>query len=53
MEEALRASEAHYRSIFETTGSAMVIIDEQSTIAFVNSEFEKLSGYRRPRSRGR
>lgn len=53
MEEALRASEAHYRSIFETTGSAMVIIDEQSTIAFVNSEFEKLSGYAKAEVQGK
>lgn len=45
MEEALRAGEERYRAIFENTGSAMLIIEEDSTIALVNSEFEKLSGY--------
>ncbi|GEM_PF-2360182 len=53
MEEALRASEAHYRSIFETTGSAMVIIDGQSTIALINSEFERLSGYSKAEIQGK
>lgn len=53
MEEALRASEAHYRSIFETTGTAMAIIDEDGTMALVNSEFEKLSGYSKAEIEGR
>ncbi|MEW5747162.1 MAG: PAS domain S-box protein [Candidatus Thermoplasmatota archaeon] len=44
MEEALKASEAHYRSIFEATGTAMAIIAEDDTLVLVNSEFEKLSG---------
>lgn len=53
MEEALRASEAHYRSIFETTGTAMAIIDEDGTMALVNSEFEKLSGYSKSEVEGK
>ena len=44
-EQDLKASEAHYRSIFETAGSAMVIIDEDGTLQSVNSLFERLSGY--------
>lgn len=44
-EEQLRESEARYRTIFETTGTAMLISDENSIISFVNTEFERLSGY--------
>lgn len=44
-EERLRNDEARYRSIFETAGNAMAIIDEEGTVLLVNSEFEKLSGY--------
>jgi len=44
-EEALRESEKKYRTIFETTGTATIIIEEDMTISLANSEFEKLSGY--------
>jgi len=44
-EKALRASEEQYRTIFETTGTATVIIDEDMTISLVNSRFEELSGF--------
>jgi PAS domain S-box-containing protein len=44
MEEKLRESETLYRTIFETTGTATIIIEEDTTIALVNSEFERLSG---------
>ena len=43
-QERLRASENLYRTVFETTGTAMIIIEEDTTIAVVNTEFEKLSG---------
>lgn len=43
-EERLRASENLYRTVFETTGTAMIIIEEDTTISLVNTEFEKLSG---------
>jgi diguanylate cyclase (GGDEF)-like protein/PAS domain S-box-containing protein len=43
--EAMRTSEKKYRSIFETTGTAMVIIEENTTISLANGEFEKLSGF--------
>lgn len=33
------------RAIFETTGTATIIIDEDTTISLANTEFEKLSGY--------
>ena len=43
-EERMRESEDRYRSIFETTGTATVIVDEDTTVTLVNTEFEKLSG---------
>lgn len=45
MEEALRESDAYYRTIFETSGTPMIIYDENMRISLANSEFEKLSGY--------
>ncbi|MDD1718887.1 MAG: PAS domain S-box protein, partial [Methanoregulaceae archaeon] len=44
-EAALRESEAKYRTVFETTGTAMVLIENDATISLVNSEFERLSGF--------
>lgn len=47
-EQAVRVSEQQYRTIFETTGTATVIIEEDMTISLVNSKFEELSGYAKP-----
>ncbi len=44
-EGAIRESESRYRTIFENTGTAMVIIEEDTTISFANKEFSKLTGY--------
>ncbi len=44
-EKAMRNSEAHYRAIFENTGAATVIIEDDTTLSFVNRQFEILSGY--------
>jgi len=46
-EKRVKESGEHYRSIFEVSGSAMMIVDENGTIAMVNEEFEHLSGYSR------
>jgi two-component system cell cycle sensor histidine kinase/response regulator CckA len=46
-ESALRESEKRYRAIFETTGTAMLIVEEDTTICLVNKGLEKLSGYSR------
>jgi PAS domain S-box-containing protein len=43
-EERLRQSEDLYRTIFETTGTATIIVEEDMTVALANTEFEKLSG---------
>lgn len=52
-EQKLRESETLYRAIFDNTGTAMMIVDEESTILLVNAGFEKLSGYTRPEAEGR
>lgn len=45
-EEALRSSESYYRTIFQNTGTAMVIMEEDTTISLSNAECEKFVGYR-------
>jgi len=52
-EKKLRTSEAYYRTVFETTATATLIIEEDTTIALVNSQFEKLSGYRKDEIEGK
>ncbi len=44
-ENALRESEEKYRTIFETAGTSMVIIEEKDIISLANTEAEKLLGY--------
>ena len=44
-EEELRESEATYRTLFENSGTAMMLINKDSTILMINTEFENLSGY--------
>ena len=41
----LQESEDRYRTVFEATGTATVIIEEDTTISLMNSTFEDLSGY--------
>ncbi|WP_054033063.1 PAS domain S-box protein [Desulfatitalea tepidiphila] len=45
VEKRLKEAENFYRTIFETTGTATIIIEEDMTISLINSEFEKLTGY--------
>jgi PAS domain S-box-containing protein len=49
----LRESEERYRTVFENSGTAMAIVDEDGTITLVNAESEKLSGYAREEMLGR
>ena len=44
-EDALRESEEKYRIVFETTGTATVLIENDAMISLANSEFERLSGF--------
>ncbi|MBU1041911.1 MAG: EAL domain-containing protein [Proteobacteria bacterium] len=43
-QEALKRSEEIYRTLFMNTGTATVLIEEDTTISHANQEFEKLSG---------
>ncbi len=52
-EESLKESEQRYRTIFENTGTAMAIIEEDGRLSLANSQFEKLSGYPVPEICGR
>lgn len=45
-EEALRSSEAYYRTIFHNTGTAIIIMEDDTTISLSNAECEKFVGYR-------
>lgn len=51
--KALEDSETRYQSIFENTGTGMLIVDEDMTISFVNAEFENLTGYKRQEVEGK
>ncbi|WP_272700843.1 sensor histidine kinase [Desulfovibrio sp. Fe33] len=53
VETALRSSECHYRTLFETTGTAMVLMDKDSVIKSCNSQFCVISGFRREEVEGR
>ena len=44
-EQEFRKSEKMYRTIFETTGTATIIIEEDTTISLANTEFTRLCGY--------
>jgi PAS domain S-box-containing protein len=52
-EAALRESEETYRTIFEYTGSATVLIEDDTTIFLANAEFERLCGYSRAEIEGK
>lgn len=44
-EEALKQSETEYKAIFENTGTAMAISENDMTLSLVNEEFAQLTGY--------
>lgn len=52
-EEALRAFELTYQTIFETTGTTMLIVEEDMTISLANNGFESLTGYTRKEVEGK
>lgn len=45
MEDSLRQNEKNYRTIFENTGTATIIIEGDRGISDVNSEAEKITGF--------
>ncbi|MDX9761326.1 MAG: PAS domain S-box protein [Desulfomonilia bacterium] len=52
-EESLRQSERFYRTIFENTGNASILIAEDTTILLANANFARLTGYRREEIEGK
>ena len=50
---ALEESEELYRTVFENTGTASVLIEENTTISLSNAEFEKLSQYSKQEIEGK
>ncbi len=52
-EEHLKKSEINYKQIFESTGTAMLFIEEDKTISLINGECEKISGYTRDEIEGK
>lgn len=52
-EEALQASELQYQTIFETTGTTMLMVEDDMTISLVNRGFESLTGYSRAEVEGK
>jgi PAS domain S-box-containing protein len=52
-EEALQKSEELYRTVFENTGTATVLIEENTVISLANAEFENLSQYSKQEIEGK
>ncbi|HHO75244.1 MAG TPA: PAS domain-containing sensor histidine kinase, partial [Deltaproteobacteria bacterium] len=52
-EMLLKKSEELYRTIFENTGNATILIAEDKTILLANSEFESLTGYTKKEMEGK
>ena len=52
-ERQIKRSEAYYRTIFENTGTATIIIEKDTTISLVNAEFEKLCRYSKEEIEGK
>jgi PAS domain S-box-containing protein len=52
-DEALRESEERYRALFENTGTAMVLIEENTVISIPNAEFVHMTGYSREEIEGK
>jgi len=52
-EEKLKQSEERYRTVFESTGTAMCILEEDKMFSLVNREFEELVGYSQEELKGK
>ncbi|MBE0603328.1 MAG: PAS domain S-box protein, partial [Deltaproteobacteria bacterium] len=52
-EVALRASEEHYRTIFESTATSNIILGEDATILMANNNFANLCGYSKQELEGK
>ncbi|MGB9959758.1 MAG: PAS domain S-box protein [Candidatus Bathyarchaeales archaeon] len=48
-----RKAEGIFQTLFENTGTAMCILEEDKTISMVNKKFEELSGYSKEELKGK
>ena len=53
VEQALKRNEREYRSVFENTGTATLIVEDDMTISKVNSKIEELTGYTKTEIEGK
>ncbi|MBN1398435.1 MAG: PAS domain S-box protein, partial [Bacteroidetes bacterium] len=53
IQDDLQKSEELYRTLFENTGTAATLLEEDMTISLVNTEFEKLSKYSKQEVEGK
>ena len=53
IDDSVRESDVKYRTVFENTGTAMIIFEDDGTISLANAEAERISGYSRPEIEGR
>ncbi len=51
--KALETSEERYRTVFENTGTATIIIENDMIISMVNAKFEQLTGYSKQEIQGK
>ena len=47
IEEELTHSENFYRTLFENSGTATIVIEEDTTVSMINSDFANFTGYSR------
>lgn len=52
-EQDLKKSEQRYKTLFQVTPAATVIIENDMTLSMVNAQFERLSGYSREEIEGK
>jgi len=53
VEEVIRKSEERYRTIFENSATANILVDEDMTILRANSNFTRMTGYSRQELEGK
>ncbi len=53
LQQLIDSLEKHHRTVFETTGNATIIIEEDTSISLVNQDFERLSGYSKEEIEGK
>ncbi len=53
IENRLKESETFYKTLFENTGTASIIVDEDTTILMANTQFENFSGYSKEEVEGK